>query len=375
MGLFEHAVDCHESGSYREVISILNKLIQKDTYSSTQYHMMLAISYQGLAKIENMTQNFKKALMSYEVVLELVRQGSFIPHELLDIVKKQVAIMKSSMKTMDRSVEALGTINGSKDKMRDYLDRKSLKSINNPQIDKLNKKIDIALDAGRYEEAVNCQDKLIKIDPNNGSNYYGRAIYKWQLPDKIGAIKDFKAALEYELPDNDRRTAEDGIKELEYDVKMEPIIRELHNKGIESARAGRYEEALGYFDSIIKIYPANGQTFHNRGVAKMFLGDDIGAIKDFKAALKCDLPDVSRERCEHLIKVLSKINKKWQREVSQQEELIRNKTHGSEVDKICVLCGVSNDLMLVESKIVCPNCYKKWWGKRRQKVKAAAKEA
>lgn len=46
------------------------------------------------------------------------------------------------------------------------------------------------------------------------------------------------------------------------------------------------EQALTQFNHLLKINPENGRAYHGRGIAKMFLLDLTGAIKDFQTAIQ-----------------------------------------------------------------------------------------
>ena len=62
--------------------------------------------------------------------------------------------------------------------------------------------------------------------------------------------------------------------------------------------------AMREFDRAIKIYPRDAEAFTNRGQAKLFLGDEDGAVKDMEYAamkLKPDNPDVYNIAAETLL--------------------------------------------------------------------------
>jgi tetratricopeptide (TPR) repeat protein len=72
-------------------------------------------------------------------------------------------------------------------------------------------------------------------------------------------------------------------KEQEY----KPIkINTLQLKGVEMEDLGKYEESMKIFNEIIQLMPDSGNHYYNRGKLKRKMENHVGAIEDYKIAIK-----------------------------------------------------------------------------------------
>ena len=62
----------------------------------------------------------------------------------------------------------------------------------------------------------------------------------------------------------------------------------LHNKGAELARAGKYKEAIGFFDKAIRCEPGYALAWYNKGISLFKLGKRSEAGECFKKAHSID---------------------------------------------------------------------------------------
>ncbi len=81
---------------------------------------------------------------------------------------------------------------------------------------------------------------------------------------------------------SDRRSTAGGIM---------PGTDEYIEKGVSSFNLGRFNEAIEYFNKVIKLDPFNASAYYNRGSVKYECGDTIEAIVDFNRAIEIDPGD------------------------------------------------------------------------------------
>ena len=154
----------------------------------------------------------------------------------------------------------------------------------------------------------------IRLNPTDNSAYYNRADVKATLKDYKGAIKDCNKALE--LVPNDYRTyfnrglyyskisdlkkaVADYDKTISLNSKFIPAYRQ---RGVTYSKLNNYESSLKDFNVVISYYSGKVEgvddnnpnnkagDYFNRAVAKLNLGDKIGACKDAEMAKELGYP-------------------------------------------------------------------------------------
>jgi tetratricopeptide (TPR) repeat protein len=70
-----------------------------------------------------------------------------------------------------------------------------------------------------------------------------------------------------------------------------PETNEYIEKGVSSFNLGRFNEAIEYFNKVIKLDPCNASAYYNRGSVKYECGDTVEAIVDFNRAIEIDPGD------------------------------------------------------------------------------------
>ena len=116
---------------------------------------------------------------------------------------------------------------------------------------------------GKYQEAIDCCTKAIKINPNNAEVYYYRGLAKVFLERYPEAIGDFTKAIDIE---SDNATV-------------------YCYRGLAKILLERYPEAIEDFTKTIDIEPDNATVYYYRGLAKILLERYPEAIKDFTKAI------------------------------------------------------------------------------------------
>jgi Tfp pilus assembly protein PilF len=116
------------------------------------------------------------------------------------------------------------------------------------------------IDKDMAEQDLN---KAIELDPNSEINYRNRAFILLYLDKLEGANADIIKAL--------KMNPSDGIAHYCYALVLK--------------KAKQYKDALGEFDTSIKIQGDKYDLYLDRGLCKMDLHDNNGARNDFKFAM------------------------------------------------------------------------------------------
>lgn len=120
----------------------------------------------------------------------------------------------------------------------------------------------------RYEEALQCFDKVLQIDPEFGDAWYQEGLVFSTLGVPGEAVKYFDKALEIN-PDN-----EDA----------------LYNDGLALFRLGRYSEAVEHFNRVLELDPDSEKAWFSKGTTLFFLNRYEESIECFDKVLELD-PD------------------------------------------------------------------------------------
>jgi tetratricopeptide (TPR) repeat protein len=123
---------------------------------------------------------------------------------------------------------------------------------------------------GRYEEANECCDKALEIDPKDIVAWNNKGVTLARL----GRYEEANECCD---------------KALEIDPKD---IVAWNNKGNALIRLGRYEEAIECYDEVLKIDPKDIFAWNNKGAALIRLGRYEEAIKCFDETLEIDPKDI-----------------------------------------------------------------------------------
>ena len=118
----------------------------------------------------------------------------------------------------------------------------------------------------RYEEAVQCFDKVLQIDPEFEDAWYQEGLVFSTIGAPGEAVKYFDKALEIN-PDN-----EDA----------------LYNEGLALFRLKKYSEAMEYFDKVLELDPNNEKAWFSEGTTLFFLNRYEESIECFDKVLELD---------------------------------------------------------------------------------------
>lgn len=124
-------------------------------------------------------------------------------------------------------------------------------------------------DSGRYEEAIECYDRAIEIDPRYAKAFNNRGADLLSLKRYDDAIKSFGQAID-----------------------IDPDYKEAwNNKGVALGHQGEFEDAIDCFEEAIEIDPFYGEAWNNMGNAHYYLGNYEDALYCYDMATTIDISD------------------------------------------------------------------------------------
>lgn len=155
----------------------------------------------------------------------------------------------------------------------------------------------MALMDGKYTQAINNFNILIRLDPKLHEAYFFRGIAKYNLEDFGGAESDFDRALElnpvYTLAYHYRAITrsrlghyDEAIQDLQHAVDLRPNYYGLYfSRGVTYFLSQQFEKAVEDFDRFISKEPKEPDAYLNRGASYLFLGDTTRALQDYNRAI------------------------------------------------------------------------------------------
>ncbi len=145
----------------------------------------------------------------------------------------------------------------------------------------------------RYEEAIECFDTAIEIDPRYADAWYSKGVVLANLERYEEAIKCFDKAIEIDPTKNASAWSNKGLvlgKLERYEeamiccdkaIEIDPRHADAwYHKGVALGELERYEEAIECFDTAIEINPRYADAWYNKGVA-------LGNFEIYEEAIKC----------------------------------------------------------------------------------------
>lgn len=157
-----------------------------------------------------------------------------------------------------------------------------------------------ALMEGKYIDAINNFNILLRLDDGLYEAYFFRGIAKYNLGDFAGAELDFDKAIEmnpiytlayhYRAITRSRTGKYDlAIKDLEEAVDLRPNYTGLYfSRGVTYFLSQQFEKAVEDFNRFIRNEPKEPDAYLNRGASYLFLGDTLKALEDYGRAITLD---------------------------------------------------------------------------------------
>ncbi len=124
-------------------------------------------------------------------------------------------------------------------------------------------------DDGKYEEAIRCFDKAIKLEPNDAGPWASKA----SAQNNIGKY-------------------DDALNSVEEALRLNPNhMNALNNKAGILFTLGKNSEALSYFDKMIEIEPTFANAYNGKATVLVMSIDEARsyeeATKNYDEAIKC----------------------------------------------------------------------------------------
>ena len=167
-------------------------------------------------------------------------------------------------------------------------------------------KCNLHYEAGEYEEAIKCLDRILEYHPNAPAVWHARGKCLYEMRKYREAIQNFERALKLQEDPN------------------------FHfSKGLAHFQLFEYSEAIKEFEKAAKEEKFNADVRFMLSLCKLFSGDEAGAREEFKRSFEIDgertLELLERytkaylrdERAEKLVRAFKKLYQKLSRESTQ----------------------------------------------------------
>jgi tetratricopeptide (TPR) repeat protein len=250
--------DLSNQGKYQEAIEYYERALRIDpNHVNALNNKGVALANQG---------EYKEAIECYDKALEID------PNYTTAQNNKKLALekLKNSKKRDSEDVDALIEkgfdlyIGGEYEEAIECYD-KAL-SVNPYYVVALHNKGKVFSYLEKYEEAIECYDKALEIDPNYVDPLYNKGLALANQGEYEEAIECYDKYLEVD-PNN---------------------VAVLNNKGFALANQGEYKEAIECYDKALEVYPNNLTTLYNKGFALANQGEYKEAIECYDKALEID---------------------------------------------------------------------------------------
>ena len=161
---------------------------------------------------------------------------------------------------------------------------------------------------GKFDLALNDLNKAIELSPNENANLYlNRGVIKYQLDDLRGTMADFDKVIELE-PKNGTAYTNRGIlraqvgdvnkaiEDFSRVLALDPTdMMMLMYRGELFMQVNQYRKALNDFNVVAEEYPKYGPLYASRARAKQMLNDFKGAQLDNNTAMKLEHDRMERD--------------------------------------------------------------------------------
>ncbi len=161
----------------------------------------------------------------------------------------------------------------------------------------------MALQEGKYAEAIRHFNVLERLDSTDYWNYFYRGIAKYNLGDIRGALTDFDSSVRLNpiftngyhfraISESRVGQYDKALEDLEKAIELRPgNIGIYYSRGVTNFLAQKFDEALRDFDFYISREKSDASAYLNRGATKLFLKDTLNAINDYNKAIKLNPKD------------------------------------------------------------------------------------
>ncbi len=158
----------------------------------------------------------------------------------------------------------------------------------------------IALQDGKYAQAIEQFNILAHLDTTAYWTYFYRGIAKYNLGDIRGARKDFDRSVRINplftngyhyraITKSNAGEYDDALEDLQKAIDLRPGFTGLYfSRGVTYFLAQRFDNAVADFDRYIRQNSSDPSAYLNRGASYLFLGDTLKALADYNKAIRLD---------------------------------------------------------------------------------------
>lgn len=152
------------------------------------------------------------------------------------------------------------------------------------------------------DHAIADYDEAIRIDPSFALAYNNRGDAWFNKGDLDRALADFDLAIKYNpklataygnrgFLYYRKRDAAHAIADFTTEIKLEPNVLAYINRGNVYRDTEQLDRAAADYGEAARIAPTDARGWRNRGMIRLFQGDNKGGIADYDKALQYDPND------------------------------------------------------------------------------------
>lgn len=158
----------------------------------------------------------------------------------------------------------------------------------------------ISLQDGKYAQAIESFNILVRLDTTDYWSFFYRGIAKYNLGDLRGAQQDFDRSVRLNpvftngyhyraITKSQAGDYDNALIDLQHAIGLRPGFTGLYySRGVTYFLAQRFREAVDDFDRYIRKEPSDPSAYLNRGASYLFLGDTLKAMNDYNEAIRID---------------------------------------------------------------------------------------
>lgn len=158
----------------------------------------------------------------------------------------------------------------------------------------------LALEDGKYAQAIENFNVLVRLDTADYWSFFYRGIAKYNLGDLRGAQQDFDRSVRINpvftngyhyraITKSQAGDYDSALNDLQHAIDLRPGFTGLYySRGVTFFLAQRFKEAVSDFNRYIRKEPKDPGAYLNRGASYLFLGDTLRAMNDYNEAIKID---------------------------------------------------------------------------------------
>ncbi|OAE98595.1 hypothetical protein AYJ54_34155 [Bradyrhizobium centrolobii] len=154
-----------------------------------------------------------------------------------------------------------------------------------------------------YDRAIADYDQAIKLDPSLALAHSNRGESRFNKGDLDGALADFSTAIELDpnyataygnrgLVYYRKHDMTHALVDLTMRIKLRPDLLAYIDRGNVYRDSEPLDRAAADYGEAIRVAPTDARGWRNRGMIRLYQGDNKGGLADYDKALQYDPSDV-----------------------------------------------------------------------------------